>query len=104
LHINPQCKEDLSFLTNTPVDQLPEVLQHWHVETRSNGNHNLQRIDPLSWALNNPWEASGMFSIEISLSTSAVNSIRKQRKLPEGFFPDSGYVSPRFFPGLDADE
>jgi hypothetical protein len=103
LHINPQCKEDLAFLTNTPVDQLPEVLQHWHVETRSHGNHNLQRIDPLSWALHNPWEKNDMFSIVLSLSTSAVNSIRKQRQLPEGFFPDSGYVSPRFFPGLELD-
>lgn len=102
LHINPQCREDLAFLTNTPVDQLPEVLQHWHVETRSHGNHNLQRIDPLSWALSNPWEKRDMFSIVISLSTSAVNSIRKQRSLPEGFFADSGYVRSLKVPGIDA--
>jgi hypothetical protein len=53
--------------------------------------------------LHNPWEKNDMFSIVLSLSTSAVNSIRKQRQLPEGFFPDSGYVSPRFFPGLELD-
>jgi hypothetical protein len=105
LGISPQCKEDLAFLTNTPVNELPDVLQHWHVETDNTGNHLLSRIDPIAWALQNPWEENYLFNIRVALSTRAVNHIKKTAPRPEafGYFSESGYVYPfrDHVPGLD---
>ena len=87
--VHPQSKEDLAYLTNTPVDELPDILQHWHVNFERAGNHLLDRIDPLEWALDNPWADRDLFGIRVWLSISAIKKIKKETVLPEGLYPNS---------------
>lgn len=88
LGVCPQTKEDLAFLTNTPVDQLPDILQHWHVKTDNTHNHLLSRVDPIAWALSNPWENNGLFNVKVALSIRALKEITKTYPSPEVF----GYI------------
>lgn len=82
LNISPQTAEELALVTGVTVDELPDVLQHWQSDQDHKGNHLLSRIDPVAWMLDDPWIQRGRFSINIWLSTRALNSIRKTMSLP----------------------
>lgn len=58
------------------VEDLPDVLRHWQDERRSHGNHLLDRIDPMEWALNDPWCRLDM-SVGVYLSKRGLAKIRK---------------------------
>jgi hypothetical protein len=105
LYVFPQCKEDLAFLTNTPLDKLPDILQQWHGENDHSGNHLLNRIDPMAWALDNPWQENGLFNIRIALSIRGLKQALKEAATPEehGYFSESGYVYRSHISGIDPD-
>lgn len=56
----PQTSADLAELAGCTVSELPDVLQHWSPGRDHQGNHLLNRIDPMSWALTDPWSALKM--------------------------------------------
>ncbi|MEA8593034.1 hypothetical protein PZT57_30775 [Pseudomonas aeruginosa] len=82
LHLTPHTSRDLALLAGVEHSELPDVLQHWRAETRSRGNHILDRIDPIAWALRNPWERQSAFKAGIWLSKRALNNIQKTLHLP----------------------
>jgi len=73
----PQTADDLAFLVGCDVGDLPDVLQHWCANSRSQGNHNINRVDPMAWAINNPWEQMSM-SVLLALSKRGYNRIKKE--------------------------
>ncbi|HFS8929310.1 TPA: hypothetical protein ACH1VU_006596 [Pseudomonas aeruginosa] len=82
LYLTPHTASDLAFLAGVPHSELPDVLQHWRARTESRGNHILDRIDPVAWALTNPWESHSAFKIRLCLSKRALNNIQKSMQLP----------------------
>ncbi|MBD8089154.1 hypothetical protein IFT48_04100 [Pseudomonas fluorescens] len=94
VNIAPQTVHDLALITGLEVSELPDVLQHWASDQDYRGNAILDRIDPVAWKLNNPWIERCKFGINLWLSTSALNKIRKTMKLPE---------SPRMYPNTTED-
>ncbi|HBO5516209.1 TPA: hypothetical protein L4559_005137 [Pseudomonas aeruginosa] len=83
LHLTPHTSTDLAFLAGVEHSELPDVLQHWRARTNSRGNHILDRIDPVAWALRNPWEHPYAFKVAIWLSKRALNKIQKTLHLPK---------------------
>lgn len=81
LSVTPHTAEELALVTGVSVADLPDVLQHWVSDSRHRGNHLLSRIDPVAWALHDPW-IKAQFAIKIWLSTRAYNSIRKTMHIP----------------------
>lgn len=75
----PQTPEDLAELAGCAVTDLPDVLQHWTRKTHS-GNHLLDRVDPMDWALKNPWAKLGL-NVVIMLSKRGLAHCQKQHKL-----------------------
>lgn len=75
----PEKVQDIADLAGCTIEELPELLQHWHSRNDSAyvGNSILNRIDPLEWALHNPWEDLN-FSVKACLSRSAYNKIMKE--------------------------
>jgi len=63
----PKVPADLAALAGVEVGELPDVLQHWSYESRHFGNHILDRLDPLDWAIQNPWSQSN-FNVVLFLS------------------------------------
>jgi hypothetical protein len=51
----PQTAKDLAEMAGCEIKDMPDVLQHWIASRRSTGNHILDRIDPMAWALHDPW-------------------------------------------------
>lgn len=82
LHLTPHTSRDLAFLAGVEHSELPDVLQHWRARTESRGNHILDRIDPIAWALRNPWEHLNAFKAALWLSKRALNNIQKTLHLP----------------------
>jgi hypothetical protein len=81
----PTSKEDVALLCGCAVNQLPDVLQHWSGKHISGGNHLLNRLDPLDWAINDPWEKLNL-NVCVFLSKSAYNELRKKEGLPANKF------------------
>jgi hypothetical protein len=85
----PQNREALALLAGCEVNDLPDVLQHWSASSNSPGNSRLYRIDPLSWALRNPWEAL-KFPVLVALSKRGMAKIEAQYpKISENAEPQS---------------
>jgi hypothetical protein len=80
----PQTAADLALLAGCRIDQLPDVLRHWAAETDHKGNRILDRIDPMAWALKNPWEKQN-FNIVLHLAIRGVNRLQKEKRWPEGY-------------------
>lgn len=55
IKFTPTTAAQLAFLCGVEVHDLPDVLQHWSLGRPYAGNHILDRIDPMVWALSNPW-------------------------------------------------
>ncbi|OPY69205.1 MAG: hypothetical protein A4E57_01292 [Syntrophorhabdaceae bacterium PtaU1.Bin034] len=79
---SPRTTEDLAFLTGHTIEELPDVLQHWSSGRDHVGNHLLDRVDPMAWALRNPWKSMN-FSIVLYLSIRALRRIEKNFHPPE---------------------
>lgn len=74
----PQTAEDLAELAGCALSELPDVLQHWCINRNYEGNHLLDRIDPMAWALRDPWQKM-RFRVLIHLSARAMNDICKNK-------------------------
>jgi len=73
----PQCAADLALLTGCAIEQLPDVLQHWVAHRSHMGNHILSRIDPMAWALHDPWSEM-CFVIVLFLSKRALRKLETE--------------------------
>lgn len=80
-HFSPTTPEGLAKLCNCKVTELPDILQHWKYRNNYSGNPNLQRIDPIAWAIENPWTKLPL-NVVIYLSKSGYNQLRKKHSLP----------------------
>lgn len=61
LFCEPQNVKELAYMTGCQsVEELPDVLQHWHGPYSTaddyEGNCILQRVDPMDWVCQNPWD------------------------------------------------
>jgi hypothetical protein len=72
----PQTADDLALLAGCKVNELPDVLVHWAKHTDSEGNQILSRVDPMAWALNNPWAKAGL-NVILYLSKRGLESLSK---------------------------
>lgn len=77
LQIVPETTQQLAYLCAVEVDQLPDVLQHWTQIETYNGNHILQRLDPLDWAVHNPW-AKLEFKVSVFVSKRIFARLTKE--------------------------
>jgi hypothetical protein len=53
--VKPTNSVELAWLLGLPVSDLPDVLQHLSALAPACGNQILDRIDPMLWALSDPW-------------------------------------------------
>lgn len=67
----PVTADDLAAIAGIARTELPEVLQHWVSEEPYDGNHILDRIDPMGWAVVDPWRQLD-FGVSIYISNAAV--------------------------------
>lgn len=74
---SPTTSQALALLCGCHVPELPEVLQDWGREGRYCGNSILDRIDPMEWAVENPWR-KGKFDVWIFVGKTAINRKRKE--------------------------
>lgn len=72
----PYAPNSLAQICGVSVEELPEVLQHWFLVSEYTGNSILQRLDPMDWAVENPW-ASLQFEVVVGLSISTYKRIKK---------------------------
>lgn len=77
--IDPKNADDLAMLAGCPVSELPDVLQHWMASAHYQGNSILDRIDPMAWAIKNPWEKQRL-GVILYLSKSGLNKLKKKFK------------------------
>ncbi len=63
------------------ISELPDFLRHWKNDRWYGGNSILNCLDPLDWSIKNSWYDTPM-NVDIILSKSGYNKIRKQFGLP----------------------
>lgn len=73
----PQTAKELAELAGCQVEDLPDVLQHWSSDRDHHGNHILDRIDPMAWALHDPW-CKVDFRVGLFLSKRGLAQIQKR--------------------------
>ena len=73
----PQNAKQLAELAGCEVSDLPDVLQNWSADRGSHGNYILDRIDPMAWALRDPW-CRISFRIVMFLSKRGLAQIKKR--------------------------
>lgn len=76
-HFHPRTASMLADLCGCDVSDLHELLRYWQKEKISLANHILDRVDPMDWAINNPWEWLNL-DVRIYLSKSGFNALCKQ--------------------------
>lgn len=76
----PQTPQDLAELAGCAVSDLPDVLQQWAPARQKRGNSILDNIDPMSWALRDPWCA---LSLNIRLPLSIRGFAQCAKRFPE---------------------
>jgi hypothetical protein len=52
----PTTAEAVARIAGVPVEELPEVIRHWREKDPYCGNSILERLDPMDWAVENPWK------------------------------------------------
>lgn len=77
----PHFISDLCLLVGLPRHQLPDVLQNWQREEDYVANSILQRVDPMVWALHNPWRKLNLEAV-IAISQRGFKQIVKDAKQP----------------------
>lgn len=73
----PQNAKQLAELAGCALSELPDVLQHWSPDRDHRGNHILDRIDPMAWAVTDPWSSLD-FRVLMFLSKRGYAQIQKQ--------------------------
>lgn len=73
----PQNPQQLAELAGCLVTDLPDVLQSWSPRRNSAGNHLLNRIDPMAWALHDPW-CKVDFRVQLQLSKSGLAQTKRR--------------------------
>ena len=73
----PKTTNDFALLSVCKRAELPEVLRYWSARTQYSGNSILDRIDPMTWALKNPWEKLG-FNFMLALSKRGLKTLQKR--------------------------
>lgn len=74
---HPTTAHGLAAVCGCKVSDLPDVLQNWRRDKLYSGNSILDRLDPMEWALENPWQKN-WFEVVIYLSWSAYKKLCKQ--------------------------
>lgn len=95
--VNAEC---LRILTGSEsIEDLPDVLREWRFEAKdTSANHLLNRVDPMDWLFENPWQDKMDFRIVIHLSKLGYGDIRKEFGLSNNRFWDK---KPEKDEGLD---
>ena len=76
-YIIPRNAQDIMQIVGAQsLDELPDVIRHWRKDEPYTGNSILDRIDPMEWAIHNPWRRMG-FVVGIQLSKRGRNRIQK---------------------------
>lgn len=73
----PQNAKQLAELAGCEVPDLPDILQHWSAGRDHDGNHLLDRIDPMAWVLQDPW-CQINFRVVLYLSKRGLMQAKKQ--------------------------
>lgn len=74
LVIEPKNVDELAFICGCKKEELPEQIQHWKEEVRYCGNELLNRLDPMSFKISDPFQKM-TFKIVILLSKKEYLSI-----------------------------
>lgn len=83
LAITPGCPADLAWMMGMEVEDLPVFLRHWNPgDDAYVGNHILNRIDPLEWCVDSPWDQVS-FHVSFYLSKRGLAQVRKTLPKPE---------------------
>ena len=56
----PVNAEEIAIVAGCGISDLPDVLQHYDLLGDHQGNQNLNRVDPMEWAVRNPWDKLDM--------------------------------------------
>ena len=83
----PKTPAELAAICGCTIEQLPDVLHDWNPGRNHKGNHLLNRIDPMAWRADNPWDDLNLV-IRIPLSISGM------KKLPQAALPDIAGIIP----------
>ena len=76
-----QNPEAISLITDVPVAELPEPLQHYYEKDPYTGNSILERLDPMDWVVENPWRKLRL-DVQVTLSRSGFSQRRAALGLP----------------------
>jgi hypothetical protein len=79
--LSPVNAFEVALLAGVKVSQLPDVLQHYDLSENPSGNHLLNRIDPMDWALKNPWQRLSL-QVGVPLSKRGLTRIMTNAELP----------------------
>lgn len=83
MQFTPGSPDDLTLMVGTTVEELPVYLRHWSpADDPYVGNHILNRIDPIEWILDSPWDQMS-FGVDIYLSKRGRSALIKKYKRPE---------------------
>jgi len=90
LAITPGCPADLAWMAGVEIEDLPMYLQHWNPGDGAYvGNSILDRIDPLEWKLDNPWD---QVSFHVSIYLSKIGRKQVLKTLPAPEVPDVSHI------------
>ena len=73
----PTTAHGLAAVCGCKVDDLPDVLRHWRRDKLYSGNSILDRLDPMEWAVEDPWKKY-WFEVVIYLSLSGYRKLCKE--------------------------
>ncbi|MEC0487160.1 MULTISPECIES: hypothetical protein [Bacillus] len=76
-NFHPRTANQLAELCGCKKEELHELLLHWKAEKRSPGNSIINNVDPMDWAIKDPWEGLRM-DVRIYVSKRAFNQLCKQ--------------------------
>ncbi len=79
--LSPVNAFEVALLAGVKVSQLPDVLQHYDLGEVYTGNHLLDRIDPMDWALKDPWQKLDL-QVGVPVSKRGLSKLIANAKLP----------------------
>lgn len=77
----PTNSVELAWLLDCAIDDLPDVLRHRSGFSTATGNQILNRIDPMLWALNDPWSKLDL-GVQFPLSKRGLTQLVKTASIP----------------------
>lgn len=78
-HFFPRTASQLAELCGCEISELHELLQNWQREREDRGNSILDSVDPMDWAIHNPWK-DVRFDVRIYLSKTGFNQLCKENQ------------------------